>query len=171
MQHRWAGEKHVACHAEYVAPPSVAGAVASAKVRLSNGTVVVAPMTLVSQWQSEIERYAPWLSVVTLHASDYPSLDIITSADVVIVSTWLLQKSSGKRPKSYSKAKSAASSSHARMTRVLSVLKRTHWHRVLVDESHYNQSSAKMDNTALCAPIKQPGGFLTTLNTHCRSGK
>ena len=81
-----------------------------------------------SQWQTEIERFAPHLSVLTLHNSDNPTIAAVASAQVVIASTFLLQNGSGVRG-----AKNCN-------TKVLSMIRRVHWHRIIVDEAHYNQS-------------------------------
>eukprot|EP01043_Picozoa_sp_COSAG02_P038752 COSAG02_NODE_3010_length_7554_cov_14.731590_4_plen_1222_part_01 len=94
----WSTEKHVVQHPEYTPPPDLTGAsgASNAKMTLSNGTLVVAPATLIAQWQNEVERYAPWLSVVTLHESENVKQHTVTSADIVIVSTFLLQQGGGE---------------------------------------------------------------------------
>eukprot|EP00729_Bicosta_minor_P017136 gene17136-11195_t len=101
-------------------------AAASSNLLVSNGTLVLAPATLISQWSSEIEKYAPWLRVITLHSSEKPSHVEVATSDVVIMSTFFLQHSGNGNT-------------------TLSFVRRTHWHRLIVDESHYNQSS---DNNA-----------------------
>jgi len=82
-------------HPAYSPPPSILGCTSShaKKVFLSNASLVIAPMTLCSQWQSEIERFAPWMSTITLHSGENPTLEEIASTDIVIASTFLLQKS------------------------------------------------------------------------------
>ena len=59
---------------------------------LSNGTLIVVPLTLLSQWVMEIERFAPHLRLITLHNAEGVTLQAIASSDVVIVSTFLLQQ-------------------------------------------------------------------------------
>merc|ERR1740139_2125466 len=90
-------------------------------------------MTLLSQWQSEVEQHAPFLKVVTLHNTEDSSREAVASADIVIASTWLMQHSDGGR-------------SH-KAGAALRTIRRIHWHRILVDESHYNQSGHKIKNT------------------------
>jgi len=110
-------------HPLYSAPPSVMGCTSSnaKQIFLSNGTVVIAPMTLISQWQAEVERFAPWISILTLHNDENPTVEEIASKDVVLVSTFLLQRSDGLFRK----------------------LKRIHFHRAMLDESHYNQTGSR----------------------------
>ena len=106
------------------------------------GTLVVAPATLISQWSSEIEKYAPWLKVLTLHSSEKPSHVDVASCDVCIMSTFFLQH-------------------HGAGT--LGFVRRTHWHRLIVDESHYNQSS---DNNTTQRELSK----LMATNRHCVTG-
>lgn len=82
-------------HPAYSPPPSIVGCTSShaKNVFLSNASLVIAPMTLCSQWQSEVERFAPWMSTITLHSGENPTLEEIASTDIVIASTFLLQKS------------------------------------------------------------------------------
>jgi SNF2 family DNA or RNA helicase len=150
--------KHVVQHTEYVPPPSVTGAIASGgKMVLSNGTLVVAPATLVAQWQNEVERYAPWLSVLTLHETENVQHSTVASADIVIVSTYLLQQggggANGKR----------AQAARAMRRRVMGFIRRTHWHRIFVDESHYNQSGETSRTKLVLAA-------LSATHRHCVTG-
>jgi len=86
-----------------------------------------------SQWQTEIERFAPHLHVMTLHNTENPTIQAIASSDVVITSTFLLQQ--------------AGSKNKNRAAVLLRLIKRIHWHRLIVDEAHYNQQGEK---TKLC---------------------
>lgn len=130
-QHRVLPREHLATieHPSYSKPPCVLNATAStAKTKfLSNGSLVVAPMTLCSQWQTEIEKFAPFLSVLTLHNNEKPTVQEIASTDIVVVSTFALQS--------------------ARANDILNKLKRVHFHRIFLDESHYNQSGVKTKNS------------------------
>ena len=102
-------------HSEYLPPPSVQGATrSSAKTILSNGCLVVAPLTLCSQWQAEVKKFAPQLSVLTLHSGDKETLEDIAAKSIVVVSTFVLN-------------------SHV-CTEILNKLRRIHWHRLIVDE-------------------------------------
>ena len=92
---------------------------------LSNGTLIVVPMTLLSQWQAEIDRYAPNLNVMILHNEESPKIQVIATSDIVLASTFLLQQNGGNRK---CKAKQC-----------LNVIKRIHWHRLLCDEAHLSQ--------------------------------
>lgn len=80
-----------------------------------------------SQWQTEIERFAPHLSVITLHNEENPTTGSVASSDVVIATTFLLQRTSAKKGSQ----------------NLLACLKRIHWHRVLVDESHMNSQGGQ----------------------------
>ena len=106
-------------HEAYVPPPKI-DKTKKIKEYLSNATLVVAPVTLCSQWKSEIETFAPFLTVFTVHNTDNLSLEDLASADVVVLSTFVL---------------SQAASCGTLFNRI----KRIHWHRLIVDESHYNQ--------------------------------
>ena len=121
--------EHIAkiAHPEYLAPISPLGYICPnvKKVFLSNGTLVIAPMTLCSQWQSEVEKFAPFMSVLTLHNDETQTVEEIASKDIIIASTFLLQNK-GKA--------------------LLLKLKRIHFHRILLDESHYNNSGEKIKN-------------------------
>ena len=61
------------------------------------------------------------MSILSLHSDEKPTVEEIASQDIVVVSTFLLQKSSD----------------------LLNKLKRIHFHRCMVDESHYNQSGLR----------------------------
>lgn len=130
-EHVWSLEKKTTVdHPAYVPPPNI-----GQTSRLSNGTLIVVPMTLLSQWQTEIERFAPHLQVMTLHNAENPTIQAIATSDVVIASTYLLQQSG---PKPGSKTKSAKGG-----VNLLRLLKRIHWHRLIVDEAHCNQQGHK----------------------------
>lgn len=88
-------------HPCYLPPPSVLGCTSSTvkRVFLSNATLVIAPMTLCSQWQAEIERFAPWMSTTTLHNSEDDTVEEIASKDIIVASTFLLSQSSKKGAK------------------------------------------------------------------------
>ena len=64
-------------HPLYSPPPSVKGCTTSSakNILLSNGTIVIVPMTLMSQWQSEVQRFAPWMSIITLHNDETSSVE------------------------------------------------------------------------------------------------
>jgi SNF2 family DNA or RNA helicase len=131
--------EHIATidHPSYTKPPCVVGCTSSSAKNkfLSNGSLVIAPMTLCSQWQSEIERFAPWMSILTLHSGETPKVEEIASKDIVVVSTFALQNSS---------------------TEILKKLKKVHFHRIFLDESHYNQSGhrTKQSLAALSATYR-----------------
>jgi DNA repair protein RAD5 len=93
-----------------------------------------------SQWQSEIERYAGHLSVTTLHNEEITTAQAIATSDVVIVSTFLIQQSN------------ANNGTKSRSKQLLQLLKRVHWHRIVVDEAHMNnQTQTKLVISALSA--------------------
>lgn len=152
----WSMTKHVVNHSEFVPPPSLH----VQNMVLSNGTLVIAPPTLISQWQSEIERYAPWLSVLTLHSGENPRIETVSSADVVIVSTWLLQQSTVATAKGQKKRKMPNGGSQHRRT--MNLVKRTHWHRIFVDESHYNQSGEVSKTKLVLATLSSTNRFCVT---------
>jgi len=113
-------------HPAYRPPPSIAEFTRSsnakkAKVLLSNASIVVAPMALCPQWQSEIESYAPWMSIMPLCDGVNPTLEEMASSDIIVASTFLFQTSAG----------------------LINKLKRIHFHRIFLDESHYNQLDEK----------------------------
>jgi SNF2 family DNA or RNA helicase len=93
-----------------------------------------------SQWQSEIERYAGHLSVTTLHNEESTTAQAIATSDVVIVSTFLIQQSNTNN------------GTKSRSKLLLQLLKRVHWHRIVVDEAHMNnQKQTKLVISALSA--------------------
>jgi len=140
-EHLWSLERHNVDHKEYVEPHSVVGAIKTGgqKVSLSNGTLVIVPMTLISQWQGEIERYAPWLKILTLHTTDSSKQQDIASADVVIMSSTLLQGTN-----SQGKSRNRKGSSQSTPLRTLNAVRRVHWHRIIIDEAHYARVGTKM---------------------------
>ena len=120
-------------HPSYVPPPSVTECLSSnAKGLLSSGTLVIAPMTLCPQWQAEIERFAPWMSLITLHNGEKATIDEIASKDIVVISTFLLS-SSGRR-----------STGNMGSSQLMNKLKRVHFHRIILDESHYNNTGDRV---------------------------
>lgn len=86
--------------------------------------------SILSQWQTEIERFAPHLRVMTLHNTENPTIQAVASSDVVIASTFLLQNAGTKPNKKGG-------------VNLLRLIKRIHWHRLIVDEAHYNQQGEK----------------------------
>ena len=87
-------------------------------------------MTLCPQWQSEIERFAPWMSVLCLHNEENNSAADIASKDIVVISTFLLANQRGKT------------------LELLMKLRKIHFHRIFLDESHLNnRSSRSADNS------------------------
>jgi len=126
-------------HPAYVPPPTVSGCMSTnaGTSFLSSGTLVVAPMTLCPQWQSEIERFAPWMTFITLHNDEKSSLAEIASKDIVVISTFLLS-SSGRR----------SNGSSLGTSQLMNKLKRIHFHRIFLDESHYNNTGDRV-KTAL----------------------
>ena len=115
-------------HPAYLPPPSVAEIVSSRKSHtfLSNATLVVAPMTLCPQWASEIARFAPWMSFVTLHNDETESAAEIASKDIVIVSTFIMSQPTGKQKT------------------IIEKLRAIHFHRIFLDESHYNNTGERV---------------------------
>jgi len=141
-EHIWTLEKHKVDHDEYIEPHSVIGAVKNnGNVLLSNGTLVIVPMTLISQWQAEIERFAPWLKVLTLHTDASVKQEEMASADVVIMSSILLQRPGAHNGST--RAKSKGSKPQATPRRTLHAVRRIHWHRIIVDEAHYANVGTK----------------------------
>jgi SNF2 family DNA or RNA helicase len=95
-----------------------------------------------SQWQSEIERYAGHLSVTTLHNEESTTAQAIATSDVVIVSTFLIQQNNFNTGTKTSRCKLL----------LKQLLKRVHWHRIVVDEAHMNnQTQTKHVISALSA--------------------
>lgn len=84
-----------------------------------------------SQWQTELEKFAPHLSILVVHNAENPSIQVLASADVVIASTFLLQQTSNSHKKSTASF-------------LLRMLKKIHWHRICVDEGHYNQQGHRI---------------------------
>lgn len=66
---------------------------------------------------------------MTLHTAENPKIQEIASSDVVIASTFLLQNAGTKGKKGG--------------PNLLNLIKRIHWHRLIVDEAHYNQQGEK----------------------------
>ena len=113
-------------HPSYVAPPSVPPLVKAHKaLYLSNGTLVIAPMTLCPQWQAEIKRFAPWMKCLTLHNEEIDSLPAIASADVIVISTFMVATQRG------------------RPFELMKKLRKIHFHRIFLDESHLNHNNGR----------------------------
>ncbi|CAB9512612.1 regulator of chromatin subfamily A member 3-like 1 [Seminavis robusta] len=125
-EHLWSLKKNrVIDHDDYVPLPRFGATEAAAKTnKVSNGTLVIVPQTLLAQWQTEIERFAPHLSIMVLHSCENPTLAGVASADVVIASTYIFQQHRNAR-------KTAGF--------LLSCIKKVHWHRIVADEAHNNQ--------------------------------
>lgn len=66
---------------------------------------------------------------MTLHTAENPKIQEIASSDVVIASTFFLQNAGTKGKKGG--------------PNLLNLIKRIHWHRLIVDEAHYNQQGEK----------------------------
>jgi len=66
---------------------------------------------------------------MTLHSEENPTIQDIATSDVVIASTFLFQQGGCARKRGRS---------------LLNFLKRVHWHRVIVDEAHYNQQGKQI---------------------------
>jgi len=126
-EHLWSLEKFFFIdHAEYFPRPQFGSNDSLSKSNLlSNGTLVIVPMTLLSQWKSELERFAPELSVTVLHSAENPTVQAVASADVVIASTVIFQQHSGGRT--------------SNVASILQMIKKIHWHRICVDEAHQHK--------------------------------
>ena len=109
-------------HSSYTKPPSVVGCTSfhdsKIKLFLSNSSLVIAPIFLCSQWESEIKKMAPWMSVLTLKSSEKVDVRKIATSDIIVISTFALQNT----------------------TELFKQIKSIHYHRIFVDESHHNQS-------------------------------
>jgi len=119
-------------------------------------------MTLCPQWMAEIKRFAPWMSVLTLHNEERHSAEEIASRDVIVISTFLLANSTRGNTK---KSKTAD---------LLNKLKRIHFHRIFLDESHLNNSSSRSaDNsrdTNNTNVIKSSLAQLSCTHRYCVTG-
>jgi len=95
-----------------------------------------------------VEKFAPWLKVMTLHNDEDPRFQKIASADMVIASNWLLQGDAraGRKAKT-----------------ILNSIRKIHWHRIIVDEAHYNQSTNSKTNQVLSS--------FSATHRHCVTGK
>jgi SNF2 family DNA or RNA helicase len=83
-------------------------------------------MTLCPQWAKEIQRFAPWMTFVTLHNEETESAAEIASKDMVIVSTFVMSQPTGKQGD------------------LMSKLRQIHFHRIFLDESHYNNTGGRV---------------------------
>ncbi|KAL7541871.1 hypothetical protein ACHAXR_011300 [Thalassiosira sp. AJA248-18] len=144
-------------HPAYLLPPSVTGSHSDKASLLSNGTLVIAPMTLCPQWQSEIQRFAPWMSVLTLHNEENNSAAEIASKDIIVMSTFLL-----------------ANQNRGKTVDLLKKLRKIHFHRIFLDESHLNNSASRSadnsrdtNNTRL---IKSGLAQLSSTHRYCVTG-
>ena len=130
LQNRVLPREHLAKidHPAYIPPPSVVryADYASKTAFLSNATLVIAPMTLCPQWQSEIQRFAPWMSFITLHNDETESVAEIASKDIVVVSTFIMSQPTGKAGA------------------ILTQLRHIHFHRIFLDESHQNNTGERV---------------------------
>lgn len=113
-------KKKTSDHPSWIPPPVIAKTGHLRTGKLSNGTLVIVPLTLLSQWKAEVERFAPHLSVLALHSADNPTIAQVAASDIVLVTV--------------EQTKAAKS--------LLNIVKRIHWHRILVDEAHLGQGEA-----------------------------
>ena len=82
-------------------------------------------MTLCPQWQAEIKRFAPWMKCLTLHNEEIDSLPAIASADVIVISTFMVATQRG------------------RPFELMKKLRKIHFHRIFLDESHLNHNNGR----------------------------
>jgi SNF2 family DNA or RNA helicase len=91
-------------------------------------TLLVVPTSLIGNWQAELKRFAPNLSVHIHHGPDRPTGDLFVSraerSDVVITT-------------------------YALVARDVDSLKRVNWHRVTLDEAQYIKNPPTKQTTAI----------------------
>lgn len=116
------------------------------KLTMSNATCVIVPMTLLSQWQREVQKFAPHLKVLVLHSTEKPTVSVIASSDIVLVSTFLLQNN---------------------VRGLFSRVKKIHWHRLVVDEAHMNNQK---NNLAMLAANHRFSVTGTPIGSHLGEG-
>jgi SNF2 family DNA or RNA helicase len=94
-------------------------------------------MTLCSQWQKEIEKFAPWMKVITIHSGENHNAQDMASADIVVCSTYVITNVSNSSD-------------------LLKLLRCIHFHRMILDESHYNQTGqrAKLSLASLSSTFR-----------------
>ena len=114
-------------HPSYVKPPILD----CGKIILSNATLVIVPINISSQWQKELKRFAPELTVELLHTVRNPTVQSMAQADVVIAATTLLHGQSG----------SGGTIALARR------IKKIHWYRIVVDEAHQQGQGSAISKT------------------------
>jgi len=129
----WSLEKKTGSDHPAYRPPPHAGRAKGSLRRLSNGTLIFVPQTLLSQWVFEFERFAPHLSVISLHSTDKTKTTIqnLAATDIVIVSMNVVHQAWTKG------------------NNLLNMLKRIHFHRILVDEAHQATEDNLLHITAI----------------------
>ena len=114
-------------HPAYVPPPKLSNTNSQVKF-LSNGTLIIVPMTLLSQWETELEWFAPNLSVLVLHNNtECPKVEAMASADILLVSTFVFQLHKGR----------------TKAGTILQRMKKIHFHRMIIDENHQNNQAQR----------------------------
>lgn len=99
----------------------------------SNGTLVIIPTELVSKWESDIEKHAPWLNTIVLHEIELPVEDV-ASADICLISSSTLQSMCSKSRK---------------ISTGTCIIRRIHWHRLFVDEFYFKKGCSIMAKSLL----------------------
>ncbi|PYH45255.1 DEAD/DEAH box helicase [Aspergillus saccharolyticus JOP 1030-1] len=108
------------------------------KLRLSSGTLIIAPPNLVNHWEKEIETHTQGLKVLTLrnNSDQLPAPDELLQYDIILFSKVRFEKEAGEA---------------AHLTRHLpesqtSPLTKIHWLRIIVDEGHNAAGSGHRSN-------------------------
>lgn len=114
---------------------------------LCKGTLVVCPLTLVSQWQAELAAHAPSLRVCGYHGSARPrQLTALAEYDVVLTSYATLVGDYNKEQQQLS----VSNTPHFRLDESLSApLHHLGWHRIILDESHMLQNKPAKHTRAI----------------------
>ncbi|CAB46673.1 DNA translocase Rhp16b [Schizosaccharomyces pombe] len=123
-------------------------------------TLVVAPLSLIKQWESEVQTKSKLTAIVYHGASRYKLLKVIHEYDVVIttyqilVSEWVSHNTTGTDGKSPTEAKSYEKKKPS--------LFAFYWWRIILDEAHTIKNKSSKSALACCA--------LQGINRWCLTG-